>query len=131
MATHIHLFDPGAPVTFTTSAAVVGGQLLAVTGNRTAAPTAGINAKWVGVAGFDAASGERVTVVKGGVQRIMASGTIAAGDTVVSAADGKVATVAAVNATAPTTADANNTRAIVGTALTGGTNVLVEIDMDR
>lgn len=129
MASHIHLFDPGAPVTFTAGTAVTGGQLLAVTGNRTVGATAGVNAKWVGVAAFDAAAGERVTVVKGGVQRIMASGTIAAGDAVVSAAAGAVATVAAV--TTPTAADVTNTRAIVGTALTGGTNVLVEIDMDR
>lgn len=129
MSQHVHLFSPGEPVTFTTSADVIGGRLVAVTGNRTVAHAAANSAAVAGVAAFDAASGEKVTVLKGGVQRILASGAIAAGALVVAATDGKVSALAAV--TTPTPADVTNTRAIVGTALTGGTDVLVEIDFTR
>ncbi len=68
----------------------------------------------------DAATGQRVTRTRGGVQRIKAAGTIAAGDQVIPAAAGRVATIAAGNADHS-----------VGTSLTGGLDgmiVLVEID---
>ncbi|MET3349637.1 UNVERIFIED_ORG: ABC-type Fe3+-hydroxamate transport system substrate-binding protein [Arthrobacter sp. UYEF1] len=129
MGQHVHLFSPGEPVTFTASADVTAGRLIAVTGNRTVAHAAANSAAVAGAAAFDAASGEKVTVLKGGVQRILASGAIAAGALVVAATDGKVSALAAV--TTPTAADVTNTRAIVGTALTGGTDVLVEIDFTR
>lgn len=120
MGSHIHLFDPGAPVTFTASADVTGGQLQSVTGNRTCAGTTASTAAWIGAAGFDAKAGERVTIVKGGVQKLLAAGAVAAGDVVIPAADGKVAAVGAGNADHR-----------VGIALTAGTDVLVEIDMER
>lgn len=129
MGQHVHLFQPGDPVTFTASADVTGGQLLVVTGNRTVGP-AGANAvAWVGTAAFDAKAGDKVTALKGGVQKVVASGAIAAGALVVAAAGGKVSALAAV--TTPTPADVTNSRAIVGTALTGGTDVPVEIDFTR
>jgi hypothetical protein len=56
----------------------------------------------------------------GGVQKLVASGTVTAGDLVVCAAAGQVSTLAAV--TTPTAADVTNTRAIVGVALTTATN---------
>lgn len=129
MAQHIALFNDGEPVTFAASAAVTAGQLVAVSGDRTVAPAGANSTAWVGVASVDAGTGDKLAVVKGGVQRVLASGAISAGALVVAAADGKVAALAAV--TTPTAADVTNTRAIVGIALTGGTDVLVEIDFTR
>ncbi|MDQ4502176.1 capsid cement protein [Sinomonas sp. ASV322] len=129
MSTHIHLFDPGATVTFTAAADVAAGQLLAVAGNRSVSPAAAKSAAWIGAAAFDAKAGEKVAVLRGGVQRLTASGTVAAGTLVVAAAGGKVAALAPV--TTPTPADVADTRAVVGIALTGGTDVPVEIALDR
>jgi len=130
MAGHVHLFDPGDPVTFTAEADVTGGQLVIITGDREVSPATAKSPAWVGVAAFDAKAGEKVTVLKGGVHRLTASGAITAGATVVAAADGKVAALAAV--TDPTPTDVTDTRAIVGIALTGGTNNSpVEIDLSR
>lgn len=81
--------------TRTTSAAITGGQLLRVSGDDTVAPTSAASNDWLGVAGFDAASGAKVTVELGGVQELTASAAIAAGAQVVGAADGKVATIGA------------------------------------
>lgn len=124
-----HLFTPGADVTFTVGADVTADQLVAVTGNRTVSPAGAKSAAWIGTAAFSAKAGEKVTVKRGGVQRILASGAIAAGALVVAAATGKVAALAAV--TTPTAADVTDTRAVVGIALTGGTDVLVEIALSR
>jgi hypothetical protein len=134
MTEYVPLFKPGQSFTRQASAAITGGQLVGVSGSGTVAPTGAAQASWVGVAAFDAANGDQVTVHAGGVQRIVADGAVAAGDVLVSAATaGRVATVAAVNATAPTTADANNTRAIVGIALTAAAAAgeLVEVQMER
>lgn len=130
MASYVPLFNPGQAITSQASAAVTGGQLLAVSGSGTVAP-AGANAlNWVGVATQDAVTGEKVGVVSGGVQRLTASGAVTAGDVVVAAAAGQVSTLAAV--TTPTAADVTNTRAIVGIALTTAANgALVEIKMER
>ena len=116
MAQHVHLFTPGQAVTFTAEAAVTAGQLLVISGNREVSP-AGVNATaWIGTAAFDAAAGEQVTVLMDGVQKLLAASDIAAGDLVVAAAGGKIATLAAV--TTPTAADVTHTRGIVGVALT-------------
>lgn len=130
MADYLPLFEPGQAFTRATSAAVTAGKVLAVSGSGTVAH-AGANAvNWVGVAAFDAASGDNVTVLAGGVQRLVASGTVTAGDLVVTAAAGTVATLAAV--TTPTAADVTNTRAIVGVALTTATTGnLVEVQIQR
>lgn len=129
MADHTHLFNPGAAVTFTAEVAVVGGRLVEVSGNREVSPATAKTAAWVGAAAFDAAAGDKVTVLRGGVQKILASGAITAGGLVVAATDGKVIALAAV--TTPTAADVTDTRAIVGVALTGGTDVPVEIALSR
>lgn len=116
MAEYLPIRTPGDALVATASATITGGLLVAVSGNGTVA-TAGANAlNWVGVAAFDAVSGDAVTVYAGGVQELTASGAITAGDLVVAAASGKVSTLAAV--TTPTAADVTNTRAIVGVALT-------------
>lgn len=92
MADYLPLFNPGTAVTFTASADVVGGRLVEITGDRTVAHAAAGSAKVAGVAAFNAAEGELVTVYSGGVQRPVASGAITAGDSVEAAADGMVVT---------------------------------------
>lgn len=92
MADYLPLFTPGASVTFTATAAVTGGRLVEITGDREVEHAAASSTKVAGIAGFDAAEGELVTVYSGGVQRPIASGDIAAGDRVAAAADGKVVT---------------------------------------
>ncbi len=91
MADYTPLFQPGQAVTYSASVAVTGGQVVEVTGDRTVGPAAAGSKKVAGVAGFNAPVGERVTVFSAGVQRPVASGSIAAGDRVVAAANGKVA----------------------------------------
>lgn len=130
MADYVPKFTPGQAITSQASAAITGGQLVAVSGSGTVAKTAGASTAWVGVAAFDAANGDKVTIHKGGVQRIVASGAITAGDQVISAADGKVASLAA--AAGATAGDINAARQVVGTALTTAADgASVEIDMDR
>jgi hypothetical protein len=97
MVDYLPKFKPGQAVTFTASAAVVGGRLVAVTGNRTVGPAGADSAAVVGVAGFDAAIGDTVTVYTraGGVHALVASAAIAAGAKVSSAAAGKIQTIGA------------------------------------
>ena len=94
------------PFTATTSAAVVGGNVLLVSGAGTVAPTAGASAVAIGVAAHDAASGARVTVWP--LANVMhelpvATGTVTAADGVTSSTSGGVTT------------------AVVGTAAAAGT----------
>lgn len=107
MADYLPLFYPGQVITRTASAAITGGQLVRVSGDGTVGPSGAASADWLGVAAFDAANGELVTVWSGGVQRVIAAGAITAGANVISAAAGKVAAGAAAAGTA------------VGIALTG------------
>lgn len=93
MATH--LFEVGGNPTFTASAAVTDGQLVEVTGARTIGPAAVGSTKWIGVASTDAAIGESVAVLVGGVQRIVTSAAVTAGAQLDVTAAGTVATAAA------------------------------------
>jgi predicted RecA/RadA family phage recombinase len=97
MADYLPKFKPGQAVTFTASADVIGGRLVAVTGDRTVGPAGADSAAVVGVAGFDAKAGERVTVFTraGGVHQLVALAAITAGTKVSSAAAGKVQTIGA------------------------------------
>lgn len=95
MADHTPLFLPGQEFTRTTSAAVTGGQVLIVSGNDTVAPSTAATNAWLGIAAHDAASGEKVTVHRGGIHELGATGAIAAGELVVAATAGTVATVGA------------------------------------
>ncbi len=92
MAEYVPLFTPGSAVTYTAQSDVIGGRLVEIVGDRAVAHAAADSAKVVGVAGFDAAAGEPVTVYSGGVQRPTAASAIDAGDRVSAAADGKAAT---------------------------------------
>ena len=97
MADYLPRFKPGEAVTFTASAAVIGGRLVAVTGAYTIGPAGADSAAVAGVAAHDAAIGEQVTVFTraGGVHALTASAAVAAGAKVSSAAAGKVQTVGA------------------------------------
>lgn len=91
MSDYLPRFKPGQAITSQASAAITGGRLVAVSGSGTVATAGADSAAVVGVAGFDvAASGDKVTIYWGGVQKLVASGAITAGAGVVSDANGKV-----------------------------------------
>lgn len=94
MAEYLPLYLPGEAVPMTASAAITGGQVVAVSGDATVAKAAAASAKVVGVAAQDAAaSGDVITVFgRGTVHRSTAAGAITAGDSLQAAANGAVAT---------------------------------------
>lgn len=94
MTDYLPKHTEGAPITRTASATIVGGQLVVVTGAGTVGPSTAATHTWLGVAAHNAATGQEVTIFKGGVQRPLASAAITAGDQVVAAASGRVATSA-------------------------------------
>lgn len=97
MADYIPKFPAGPVVTFTASADVTGGRVVAVTGDRTVAQAGADSAASVGVAARDAKNGEQVAVyvLPGAVHKLVASAAIAAGARVITATAGKVATIGA------------------------------------
>ena len=133
MAQHIHKFLPGESVTFKAEAAVTAGQLVVISGDREVSPgTAAAGAAWVGAAATDAAAGDNVLVLMGGVQKLTTTdAAVTAGDLVVAAADGKIAKLAAV--TTPTADDVTGTRSVVGIALTSVTSAggTIEVKLVR
>lgn len=92
MADYLPLFQPGQVFTRTLSADVTGGQLVRVSGSGTVAPAGAGATDWLGVAAYDAKSGDLITVWTEGVQRLTASGAITAGAVVAAGANGTVAT---------------------------------------
>lgn len=123
MAEYLPLHDDGDAITRSASASITGGNLVIVSGSGTVAPSSVATAAWLGVAAFDANSGDNVTVYASGVQRLVAgTGGVTAGQTVEAAASGAV--VAHTNGTA----DVN----IVGLALSTATaGNLVEVKLTR
>lgn len=69
------------------------GQVLELTDAMTVSPTSAASKNVIGVAMFDAKSGEPVSVECTGLMKLTASATITAPTQVESAADGKIATV--------------------------------------
>lgn len=115
MADYVPVYQ--AEASFTTSAAVTGGTMAIVSGNGTVGPSGAGAANVIGVFGHDAASGGRVTVfLRGPVHEVANSGGVTAGAQLVSAAAGKVASLAA--AATDTATDINSARAVIGIALT-------------
>ena len=94
MADYLPKFGTGEPLTALTSAAVTGGRVLIVSGAGTVSHAGdnAVAATLVGVAGFDAASGARVTVypLKGAVHKLTAGAAVAAGAAVGTLPAGKV-----------------------------------------
>jgi hypothetical protein len=86
------IFKPGAEFTRVTSGAVTAGQALVVSGDDTVAASSAASVAFIGIAAFAAGSGDEVTVLSGGVHELAASGAIAAGELVTTAAAGAVAT---------------------------------------
>jgi hypothetical protein len=94
MAEYLPIYKPGQALTLKASATITGGQLVALTGSGTVGPASAGSAAWVGVAAFDAATNDNVTIHSGGVQSVTASGAVTAGDAVAAAANGQVSTSA-------------------------------------
>ena len=86
------------------------GQVVVISGDMTVAPSTEASAKVLGVAMFDAKSGEPVSVETEGLFSMKASGAITAGDKVASAADGAVAKAT----------DANTVGIAINSASNGG-----------
>lgn len=96
MAEVLPVYKPGASLTYQASATITAGQLLEVTGSGTVGPAGAASTKCVGVAAFDAVSGDKVTIHAGGVQRIVAgTGGVTAGDIVAAGAAGTVVAIGA------------------------------------
>lgn len=115
MPEYVPVYSEGDEFPLTASAAITGGQVLVVSGVRTCAPSSAASIAVVGVAAFDAAIGDTVTVLTESVHRLVATGTVTAGEIVTAAAAGTVATgpgtvgqgigLALTTATAPNTAE--------------------------
>lgn len=95
MAQYLPAFRPGDTVTFDVTTAVTGGHPVQVgTADRSVAPAAAASTSYVGVAGHDAAVGDKVTVEVGKpIHLLLASGAVARGTKVEAAGSGKVRTV--------------------------------------
>lgn len=103
MADYTPIHSGGAiPFTSQASATITGGQLVSISGNNTVAPSGAAAIIVCGVAAHDAASGAKVTVwpLKNVTHEITSTGTIAAGDGIVSGAAGVAATAAIATAAA-------------------------------
>ena len=92
---YLPLFRPGDTVTFNVTTAVTAGQAVEVgTADMSVAPAAAASAKYVGVAGHDAAVGDKLTVEIGKpIHELKASGAITRGQKLETAAAGAVRTV--------------------------------------
>jgi predicted RecA/RadA family phage recombinase len=119
MAEYLPIRKPGQALVASASGTITGGQMVAVSGSGTVAVAGAVALNWLGVAAFDAVSGDQVTIYADGVQELTASGTVTAGDLVVCAAAGQVSSLAVVST--PTAADVTGTRALIGVALTTAT----------
>jgi len=114
MAEYLPVFKPGQAVTLKASATITGGQLVEVTGSGTVGPAGAASTKVVGVAAFDAATNDNVTIFAGGVQHGAASGTVTAGDVVQAGAAGTIAsgTTAPIGVALSTATTGNDVRVL-------------------
>ena len=94
---YLPLFRPGQTVTFGVTTSVAAGQVVEVgAADRTVAPAPAASAKVVGVAGHDAAVGDKVTIEVGKpIHQLTATGAIIRGQRLETAAAGRVRTLAA------------------------------------
>jgi predicted RecA/RadA family phage recombinase len=93
---YLPLFRPGDTVTFGVTTAVKAGEPVEVgTADMSVAPAAAASAKVVGIPGYDAAVGEKVTIEVGKpIHQLTASGAITRGQRLEAAGSGKVRTLA-------------------------------------
>lgn len=94
MAQYLPVFRPGDTVTFEVTTAVTGGHPVQVgAADRSVAPAQAGSATYVGVAGHDAAVGDKVTVEVGKpIHLLVALGAVARGAKVEAAGAGKIRT---------------------------------------
>lgn len=94
MSQYLPMFRPGDTVTFNAAADVVGGQPVEVGAAAwSVIPASAASAKYVGVAGHDAKTGEKVTIEVGKpIHELVANAAITLGAQVEAAGDGKVRT---------------------------------------
>lgn len=97
MADYLPWFNQGDQFTSQASGTITAGQVVAVSGDGTVAAAGANAANTVGVAAFDAVSGDKVTIFRGGVQYVTNTGGVTAGDNISSAASGAVATTTSTN----------------------------------
>lgn len=82
---------PENSYTFTAgTGGVIGGTCVTAADGMVALKPAADTAKIVGVAGFDADAGDKVTVFAGGVHKLTAAAAVTAGDYLISDSAGKV-----------------------------------------
>lgn len=95
MGNYLPLYRPADTLTFDVTAPVIGGQAVEVGAtNRSVAPAAAGTRKYVGVAGHDAAIGDKVTVEVGKVvHELTAAGAVALGAELESAGGNRVRTL--------------------------------------
>lgn len=117
MSDYLPRVFPADVVPAVTSAAVTAGQLLVVSGANTVAPSSAAAVAFGVAAVDDTVGGNTITVFRTGVHVLAASGSIAAGDLVVPAASGAVATIGA---------DTNYGH-VVGQALAAAANGVVTV----
>lgn len=91
MAESSPLYHAGDEITRLASGAITGPALVVISGSGTVAASSAATASWLGVVYYDVASGDNCTVRRGDVARLVASGSITAGNTVEAAAAGAVA----------------------------------------
>lgn len=91
MSDYLPVKADGDEITFVAASAITGGQVVYMTAAGTVATTTAATDAVLGVAAFDAGTGDNVTVYCEGVHELTASGSITAGATVASAASGQVA----------------------------------------
>lgn len=96
MANYLPLFRPGDTVTFGVTTAVTGGQAVEVgAADMSVAPAVAASAKYVGIAGHDAAVGDKLTVEVGKpIHELTATGAVSRGARLETAAAGTVRTLA-------------------------------------
>lgn len=93
MADHLPLFKPGQAVTFTATAAITGGQIVEVSGDRKVAPAGAASTKAIGTASQDVAIGDLLVVhLNGPIDTVIAAAAITAGASVEAAAAGQAQT---------------------------------------
>ncbi|RKS16741.1 uncharacterized protein DUF2190 [Arthrobacter sp. AG1021] len=94
MGQYLPIHRPGDTVTFDVTTAVVGGHPVQVGAtDRSVAPAAAASTSYVGIAGHDAAIGDKVTVEVGKViHELKASGEVALGASLEAAGAGAVRT---------------------------------------
>jgi hypothetical protein len=96
MAENVHKFEPDAVMeTLTAGGTITAGNVVYLSAAGTVSATTAASSAVLGSAASDATVGQKVGVLLGGVQRLVAAGAIAAGALVISAANGRVATIGA------------------------------------